>query len=97
MCVFVFYHQRGFTKSEAADAFVKCWKNVSVDVINKAWNLAEAYEEEEEDLSEFTLEEEEVLEDFNESLDEDDLLLIKENERDEKRAKQLLTPPRDYN
>ena len=94
---FVFYHQRGFTKSEAADAFVKCWKNVSVDVINKAWNLAEAYEEEEEDLSEFTLEEEEVLEDFNESLDEDDLLLIKENERDEKRAKQLLTPPRDYN
>ena len=90
---FVFRNHRGFTKSEAADIFVKCWRFLPVDVINKAWNLTEAYEEEEED-DEFTLEEEEdVIEPIDETLDDDDLVLIKEMERDERRSKQLLTPP----
>ena len=36
---FVYRNQRGYTKAEAADVFVKCWKSLNRDLINKSWNL----------------------------------------------------------
>ena len=92
---FVLTNSRGFTKSEAADIFIKCWKSLSIELINKSWNLDDVFEE--ENISDFTYEED-MLEDidFNEELDNDDLLLIKENENEEKSKQQPLTPPRRY-
>ena len=36
---FVYFNWRGYTKAEAADVFVKCWKSLNRDLINKSWNL----------------------------------------------------------
>ena len=33
--------QTGYTRSEAADVFVKCWNKIPHDVIRKAWNIAD--------------------------------------------------------
>ena len=36
-----FLTQEAYTRSEAADLFVTCWYRLSVDVIHKAWNIAD--------------------------------------------------------
>ena len=37
--LFVYENSRGYTYSEEANSFVRCWKALSKDLINKAWNL----------------------------------------------------------
>ena len=38
----VFDHDRGFTKAEAADMFIKCWKKLTNKFIVSAWSINEA-------------------------------------------------------
>lgn len=92
---FAYEKNRGYTPSEAADVFVKCWYSLSIDLIHKAWNLSDVFEEEEENDESFEEKseyEEEVDElENDDSEDSDDLLLIRSIRRED-RAR--LTPPR---
>ena len=45
----LFRKQEGYTPSEAADLFVRCWDRLNEDVIRKAWNVADDDDETSED------------------------------------------------
>ena len=94
---FVFESKRGYTKPEAADLFIKCWSQVTVDLIQKAWKLGENEDDEEEETNDSDFEPyddcEEEEEDIGE-LDDGDLFVIEENRREIRRARNPLTPPR---
>ena len=90
---FVFEHNTGFTKSQAADLFVECWKKLSIDIVLKAWRLCENEEEDEndpdfEDVEPFDDNEEEEY-DIGD-LDSEDLLVIKESNEPRKAINPLM-------
>ena len=89
---YVFHRNSGFTKAEAADLFVDCWKKLSIDAVLTSWRLCENEEEDKID-EEFTVSssnEYEEEEDIGE-LDDDDLSVITEN-RIPRRSANPLTP-----
>ena len=98
---FVYGNSRGYTYSEAADAFIKCWKSLSKDLIHKAWNLDNVFDETSEDVTSDDFmpasssdDENDITDVTPDELDDDDILLIQENKQDEKRENARLTPPR---
>ena len=100
---FVFDAHRGFTKPEAADLFVRTWREIGENIVKKAWNLEEMFDDdddpedsdfepedniEEEDISDLSSEGE------SEGPDEDDLIIIRELSHQERLERARLTPPR---
>ena len=100
---FVFDAHRGFTKPEAADLFVRTWREIGENIVKKAWNLEEMLDDdddpedsdfepedniEEEDISDLSSEGE------SEGPDEDDLIIIRELSHQERLERARLTPPR---
>lgn len=81
---FVFANRRGYTQPEAADIFVKCWKNLSRDLINKSWNLYEELASDDTDSGDDPMSEDQPAieeEEIGEYADDDDLLQLREERR----------------
>lgn len=81
---FVFTNRSGYTQPEAADIFVKCWKRLSRDLINKSWNLYEELESDDTDSQDVqTSEDQSAIEEEEMSEDDpdDDLLQLREERR----------------
>ena len=77
---FQFYHDRAFSKSEAADLFLQCWKELTSDLIVSSWTISEEVESDDEDEDSAFVEQEEELseeeEDDEEITDSDEEEII---------------------
>ena len=91
-----FQTQTEYTKAQAADLFVTCWNELLPELIMSAWRLCENEEEDagDEDFEPFDDNEEEE-EDIGD-IENDDLLVIKEAQKETRQSKARLTPPRPW-
>ena len=91
-----FSTQSEYTKAQAADLFLVCWNELMPELILSAWRLCENEEEDvaDEDFQPFDDNEEEE-EDIGE-LDDDDLFIITNADKEKRQAKSRLTPPRPW-
>ena len=93
-----------YSKSEAADLFIECWRQVSSQTVIDAWNMCEHFGEDnsmisddndDDSFSEYDIEEEDEEEDEAE-YDSEDLVVIEEHQKEERARKGRITPPRRY-
>ena len=89
-----FTNQTAYSKAEAADLFIQCWNELNPDVILSAFRLCENEEEDETDADFEPFDDNSEEEEDVGDIDSDDLFVISDARREERRAKVRLTPPR---